>query len=449
MNNSNIASSRAWVTLFVVSLASGAALLADTQPAPVGPEVLVTQDSVGEQIDPAISTTEQGEHWVAWTAPAVSPETGTRIVLRGIAADGTASNEQTVNQTGGLHGSASVITDSNGFAVVWEGPDADGRGIFYRVYAGNGNPVTSQLPANFITAGDQTAPTVAANQSNRILIAWQSINGDTDGNDIFVRLFTSPGVPLTSTEQQINLTDAGDQIAPAAVGIKVTGAFAVAWEGEDSSGQGILHRRLNNDGVPIDLEDVPVNSTEGGDQQAPAISASRRVTGDQYTIVWHGPDGGGRGIFAHSYTQVGGSLGGERLVSNENAEMDQHSPHLTVDNGEVGLIDFVVTWIQEPVVNRGSPILVRGRRQGTPLGFSARPEGAGELPEFTINQSNSAHQHPRIGGAANGDFLVVWQTLNGALDTQDIVARRFQVQTIFEDGFELVEGLDAWDDHQP
>ena len=47
-----------------------------------------------------------------------------------------------------------------GIAVAWEGPDADGSGIYFRKWGSGLKPLSKEIPAKVLTPGAQTHPAV-------------------------------------------------------------------------------------------------------------------------------------------------------------------------------------------------------------------------------------------------------------------------------------------------
>jgi hypothetical protein len=68
-----------------------------------------------------------------------------------------------------------VALDANGdFVVVWEQPDADGRGVFGQRYASTGAPQGDAFRVNVITTSDQRFPSVAMSSSGDFVVVWES-----------------------------------------------------------------------------------------------------------------------------------------------------------------------------------------------------------------------------------------------------------------------------------
>ncbi len=142
-------------------------------------------------------------------------------------------------------------------------------------------------------------------------------------------------------EIPVNTTAGGAQVAPALAAGSTTGRFLVAWQSfdQDGSGAGVYGRAFEADGTPVGPE-VRLNSTTAGEQITPAV-ASRY---DLFKAVWasQNKDGDGYGIvlrlFDESGQPIGGTYGGELLV-NQTTAGSQIQPDLAMaDPG------FVVVW---------------------------------------------------------------------------------------------------------
>jgi hypothetical protein len=74
-----------------------------------------------------------------------------------------------------------------GFAAAWVEPrrDGDDDGIFARLLAADGSPLTRDLRMNVTTAGTQSSPEIAAGPQGTVVVVWQQ-----GGTDIFARLLT-------------------------------------------------------------------------------------------------------------------------------------------------------------------------------------------------------------------------------------------------------------------
>ena len=183
----------------------------------------------------------------------------------------------------------------------------------------------------------------------------------------------------------------------AAIAADPAGNFIVAWQSQDQdgSGQGIYAQRFGADGVPQGGE-FRVNSYTTGDQTSPALDVD---DDGNFVIAWRSEDQDGSegGIYAQRYNAAGGPLGGEFRVNTQTAG-DQAMPAVAVD--PTG--DFVVAWQSYDADASGFGVVARR--------FDA--VGVPEGDEFLVNTGYTSfdQSHPDVAIAADGSFVVVWQS---------------------------------------
>src|SRR6185369_16430890 len=99
------------------------------------------------------------------------------------------------------------------FVIAWvsDVQDTGGAGIFAQRFDASGNPLGEELLINSTVGGNQVAPTIAIADSGAFVVAWQS--ADSSGQGIFAQLYDDNGEPAGS-EFQVNTTSANDQVSP-------------------------------------------------------------------------------------------------------------------------------------------------------------------------------------------------------------------------------------------
>ena len=154
-----------------------------------------------------------------------------------------------------------------------------------------------------------------------------------------------------------------------------------------------------------------VNSYTTSEQRMPAVSGD---ADGNFVVVWQSisQDGSAEGVFGQRLDRLGQSRGAEFAV-NTYTTADQMEPAVAVDaSGR-----FVVVW--ESSIQDGSGFGVFARRYdalGIPLGLS----------EFRVNAQVTSHQRrPDVAYAADGTFVVVWDSLGQDGDGYGIFGRRF------------------------
>jgi hypothetical protein len=227
-------------------------------------------------------------------------------------------------------------------------------------------------------------------------VAWEGWDPDTSSYEIFVRRFDSSGVPLDPDDVQVNTSTLGDQQQPAVARepVGVSGRFVVAWL---DGGSSIVAQRFSGSGAPVGGE---ITVSSAASVRAPAVAMDSEAN---FVVVWgrDAQDGDGYEIRGQRFNASGESLGGEIPVNTETMG-DQRNPDVAMDLE--GL--FVVVW--ESASQDGSGWGVFGQ----PFFASGAPAGV----EFPVNTETIGHQKdPAVAWGAGESFVVVWQgPLSGA-----------------------------------
>ena len=392
----------------------------------------------GPQTSPAVAVAADGQTVVTWLGPYV-PEHGGEGGDEGEEVEGTgghtpfvhahlytgtgetpagpASQEFLVNEYSAPEDSTAVSArDANGnFVVVWQSwedaGDLSSYGIFAQRYNAAGEAQGDPFRVNTTTAGNQMAPAVAMDASGDFIIVWQSAGQDGSGYGIFAQRYNAAGV-AQGGEFQINLNPTGDQTNPV-VAMDANGNFVVVWVSPDASGTGIFARRFNANGEPLpgDTGDVPVNTYVGLDQFAPTVAMN---DAGQYVIAW---------VSSHPALDT---TSGDTEKSIFARWYDQYGTSSTTNEFEVNTYvadaqehpsvgiaangNFVVTWQS---INQEKNQGVAG---GSSWGVYARqltPAGPNPHtpPEFLVNTTVEGPQRfPTVGVDPAGNFVIAWQS---------------------------------------
>ncbi len=147
---------------------------------------------------------------------------------------------------------------------------------------------------------------------------------------------------------------------------------------------------------------VNVYTTQAQGNPAVAADADR-----DFVVVWDSffQDGSNFGIFGRRYTSAGAAVGGEFQVNTQTVH-GQETPAVAVDVDG----DFVVVWASN--VQDGYGFGVFGQRYSS----AGLPQGG----EFQINTYTTHDQEfPAVAADADGDFVVVWRSVNPSGPDQD------------------------------
>lgn len=178
------------------------------------------------------------KHIVAWT-------TGADVKVRVFASDGSPFGTSiTANTTNGATRPDVGFDSNEGFVVVWQGPDADGSGIFGQYFDAGGNPIGTEFQVNTTETGAQTAPRVGIADDGTFFVVWES---DTDGpganlSTIQGQRFTIGGTP-SGTE--FTVSDGAVATNPDIAVSGTTGDAVAVWQ----SGAAIKAQRIANAGT--------------------------------------------------------------------------------------------------------------------------------------------------------------------------------------------------------
>ena len=290
-------------------------------------DIQVNDTTVGIQSNPDVALAEDGQVLVVWQSP---DGDGEGVFGRFFDFDGVALSVELPipTSTAGdqTEPDAEDVDEDGSFVVAWEGLDAEGRGIFAQQLDDTGSMIGGEIAVNTTTAGDQTMPVLGnqtdddAVEDNGFIIVWQG--PDAEGFGIFAQFFDEDGNP-SGTEVQVNPDPAGDQTDPD-VTIDDEGDFVVTWTEPDpqplnadlregsrglvvSKGSPILIRgrrftktsftadpSLSRGGLGSEVFDVA-----SGVLQRPSIAAE--ANGD-FVVIWQDAnDGGGSGIFGQRF----------------------------------------------------------------------------------------------------------------------------------------------------
>lgn len=280
------------------------------------------------------------------------------------------------------------LAANGGLVVIWQGEDDDNKGIFGRVFDGDGSSIGGEFLVNSTTTGKQELPAVAVAPDGSFVVVWQG--PDFDDKGIFAQRFYADGTPL-GTEFQVNATETGKQDKPR-VAAAADGRFVVIWQGPDLDDKGIFGQAFNAVGQPVGPE-FRANTIEIGKQDRADLALA---SDGSFVVVWNGPDAVGDGIFGQRFDMNGLPVGTE-FQANTLQSGKQADPRAAVsDNGQ-----FMLVWRAD--VNAEKDIYARRYdANGLPLGV-----------EFLVNSITMNKQDkPDVAMAAAGQSLVVWKSDN-------------------------------------
>jgi hypothetical protein len=410
------------------------ALLATVWPAlasaqvPRGGEFQVNAYTTGNQGTASIASAANGAFTVVWTDYA-RDGSHSGIFGRRFGSAGTAlgGDFQVNTYTTGFQSDPAVASDASGnVVVVWHSPqDAGTEGVYARAYDPAGNPTSGEFRVNANTTGLQLQPAVALGGDGSFTVVWAD---DQDGSlfGVSARRYDAAGIP--GPELRVNTFTTGVQSHPA-VAADAAGGFVVVWTSsvnQDGDDYGVFGRRYDATGAPIGGE-FQVNSYTTSAQYGPSVAMA---SDGRFVVAWqsYGQDTHGFGIAARRFDAAGVAEGPDFVVNTFTTGY-QRDARVAMDNAA----NFVIVWDSE--LADGSGLGVFGRRYEV--------SGVGD-PEFRINTYTTATQwRGSVASAANGGFVVAWESDDQDGSGYGIFAQRMSPDLIFRDGFETGT-LAAW-----
>ncbi|MDA5556024.1 Ig-like domain-containing protein [Shimia sp. MMG029] len=293
----------------------------DNDGTPLGGSFQVNEQTSSTQTQSEIVDFGAGRFMVVWSSASsagAGDGSSNGIFGRTFDAPGTPeAGEFQINQTTSGNQNRPQVTElpgSTDVMVVWEGPDANGNGVFAQRVDTNGNLVTfdgtalapagAEVQINTVTTGNQQQPDIAflapsaALPNGGFVVVFAS--PDTSSFGIFARIYDVDGTPQ-GAEFQVNTFTSSDQSDPVVVGTP-NGGFIVAindFGAADGSGEGVLGQRFNADGS----RDGPmfvINQQTSSTQDQPDLAL---LNNGGIVTVWRSVtsgeagDGSGSGVF--------------------------------------------------------------------------------------------------------------------------------------------------------
>jgi hypothetical protein len=388
---------------------------------PLGVEIAVNTFTSGQQSEPAVALRTDGGFAVAWQSDDADGD-GLSVGGRLFDANGVGLDDEfgIADQTTSAQGLPAIGVDGAGnFVAAWRSLAAPGDnssyGVSARQFDADATPVDDEFLVNVFLPGNQHTADIAVASGGDFVVVWQD-DGQTAEGQIYLRTYGAGG-GASSGAILVSQTTGNFRARPV-VAMDALGNIVVVWQC-DEVGQGInvYARRFDADGDPLGGE-FRVNTTVAGQQQLPDVAV--RASGE-FVVVWQGggQDGDGDGIFAQRYLADGSPSGGELRV-NLGTAGNQLAP-------SVGVADDGTT-------------IVAFRDNAPQIGILARAfdaSGAFLGGDFRVsNPTPTDDGAPSIAVAADGDFVVAWESDGYEGGNYGIRARRFAGNFLFRDGFE-------------
>ncbi len=329
-----------------------------------GSEFRVNTTTTKDQVFSSVAMDDSGNFIITWSSDEQDGDKWGVYAQRYNAAGAAQGSEFRVNSfTSKEQLGANVAMDAAGnFVITWSSHDQDGNnwGVYAKRFDAAGTVLGGEFRVNNTTSNEQTASSVAMDDSGNFVVTWSSKDQDGDGWGVYAKRFSDSGIPQ-GNEFLVNSVTSKDQVF-SSVAMDANGNFVVTWssDNQDSDRWGVFAKRYNSAGV-VQGSEFRVNVTTSDDQFYSSVSMDN--DGD-FVISWtsNAQDGVGRGIYARQFSSAGVAKGGETLV-NSTTSGDQECSSVAMD----GKGSFVVVWTGN---GTGDSQGVLGRQFSVPTGLT-------------------------------------------------------------------------------
>ncbi|MCA9174993.1 MAG: Ig-like domain-containing protein [Planctomycetales bacterium] len=295
----------------------------DATGSPLEDPFLVNTTTAGNQSHPDVAADLLGNFVVVWQS---IDQDGDGYGIFGQRFDVNAmpvGGEFQINSAATGHQEKPVVAvdpDGGNSIVVWQGPDADGTGIYSQRYDVDWNPIGGEQAVNHFTDLAQVSATVSMNTSGEYVIGWVSDHRavfdpiDTE-KSIFVQWYDAAGNAAAADEVLIHqILEGLEAQENPDVAMDESGNFLVVWQSinQDGNTWGVFARQFLSDLTPVQNE-FQVNQTV----LAPQRHAGTAVDADgNFVVAWqsHAQDASGPGVFARVYDSAAVAQTDEFLV---------------------------------------------------------------------------------------------------------------------------------------
>ena len=373
-------------------------------------EFRVNDDVIGDQSDPDIVSTQEGDFAVAW-------DDDIELKIKFYDNQGNiVINEKQLNQdTSGIQDHPKLSTlGTDKLVACWDGDGGDPWDIRGQILFNNGTWIGNGILVNNYTAFDQDDCSISELQNGDFKIVWDSNDptdttfqdGDQDG--IFQKRYSQDGQAYYTQDQQVNEITLGRQRFP---DIKMIGAenHIIAWHVSDNSGYNDIIAKI------YDVNDnVIVNETRLNQQQNELQDSVKIIDlfNGNFAGVWesYGQDGNGDSIVTRIFNYTAFPQTDDQ-VANNFIDGDQRHPTICTMPG----YGYVTGWDSEFQNNGTSGVyaqqfFLNGTKFGSEIQIHSQPE----------------FQDEPIVDCYKNKFFVVWESTRQNSTDTDIYGKLFE-----------------------
>ncbi len=373
-----------------------------------------------------------------------------------------------VGQLPGDQTKPQVAVNRHGGYVVWQDnvTDSQGLGISARRLDPNFSGDRNVFRVNEGNEGDQENPQVVLLRDGGAVFVWQS--GVMGQQDIHAR-FIGADNTFTTGDITVNTYRDGQQADPVVASLN-DGSIVVVWSSheQDGSMQGLFGQRLDASGQKLG-EEFQVSQVSQWNQRQPSLAP---LANGNYVVTWINETGSDV-IGAFQVTVQGRLFGSNGPAGNEFQVNGGTNVCSTPSVAGMTNGGFMVAWAQQTAAHTGNGWDIYSRAfdsAGTPRNFGPRINaetygdqylprvaGGGEecmllwtsmgqdgsregvyarfvtetgaiySEEFRVNAMTASRQiHSVVTSDGDGQFLAVWSTFVGGIQSFDLYGQRFQ-----------------------
>ncbi len=258
-------------------------------------EILVNQQWQGDQSSPIIATSPSGISTILWTCRTTS-DTPIQLHARMLGMDGQMLSDEftlVADPICTAHMPSIAWLNEDTFAVVYAVNDEHNvpHGIRMQRFSTLGQPLGDTISVSNDLKTSQIEPYIAA-LPDGCIVAWLDAETDGDSYGVVARRFDTEGCPLDEEPFLVNTTTRGSQNG-IAIAVDDSGRFVIAYNSLDADGLGIFGKMFAANGAPIGREFRINQHVEKKQSLQQAVGTSRLVFNENGDLicVWSG-DGG-------------------------------------------------------------------------------------------------------------------------------------------------------------
>ncbi|MHA4870659.1 Ig-like domain-containing protein [Duganella sp. PWIR1] len=286
-------------------------LILDANGAPLGEPTLISSNTVGAQVAPALTVRGDGSYVVTWQSQQEDGG-GNGIYAQAFTSGGERMGEEVhINSnTAGEQVAPSISTAYDGYTIAWQSETSPGHvGYAAQFFDWQGQPSGGEIVvAELDNAGGQLKLGALAQSTsqydNSVLMAWvQDAQGQGDGQ-VMMRAFSHDGTALGDALL------VADGFHATSVNVKALydGGFMVVWSGIKDGQSVVMGRHYDVSYVAAGPAFAISRSAAAGDKLLPELVD----TGNGVTVLWETGNlpglAGGGGIYQQSIDYNGNSM---------------------------------------------------------------------------------------------------------------------------------------------